>query len=206
MSKMKFIPLAVLALSITACGGTKNRGLETVHQPVVTKTHYTYDVPGGMSGDDARRLADWFASLKVGYGDRISIDDPDGNLGARDEVAAIAARFGLLIDQVAPITQGALEAGSARVVVSRTKAEVPGCPDWSRSSQPEFGSNAMSNYGCATNSNLAAMVANPEDLLQGRTGSGPSDSDTSNKAIKSYRTAPPTGLQGLKNQTTKGGQ
>ena len=30
----------------------------------------------------------------------------------------------------------------------------------------------MSNFGCAVNGNLAAMVANPSDLVHGREGSG----------------------------------
>ena len=51
----------------------------------------------------------------------------------------------------------------------------------------------MSNYGCAVNGNLAAMVANPEDLIHGRDGSGVGDAMTSTKAVQSYRKPAPTG-------------
>ena len=33
---------------------------------------------------------------------------------------------------------------------------------------PTSTTSSMSNYGCAVNSNLAAMIANPEDLVHGR--------------------------------------
>ncbi len=202
MRNIRLLPLLALGLSLAACGGTKNRGLESVHQPVVTRTDYVYDVPAGLNGEDERRLSGWLESLRVGYGDRISVDDPSGNPASRNGVAAVAARYGLLVDEAAPVTEGEVAPGTFRVIVSRSKAEVPGCPDWSRASQPEFGANTMSNYGCATNANLAAMVANPEDLIIGR-GSSVADAQTAGKAIKSYRTLPPTGAQGLSKENTR---
>ena len=51
----------------------------------------------------------------------------------------------------------------------------------------------MSNFGCAVNGNLAAMVANPQDLVHGREGSGVGDNRTAVKAIDTYRKAAPTG-------------
>lgn len=206
MRHIAFAPLVALGLSLTACGGTNNRGLETVHQPVVTRTNFVYDVPASVSGEDSARLTDWFESIGVGYGDRIAVDDPHGNPGARTEIGELAAQYGLLIDRNAPITPGAVAPGSVRVIVSRSRAEVPGCPDWSRDSASEFSAAAMSNYGCATNSNLAAMVANPDDLILGQSGEGAgSDARTAAKAIRVYRESVPTGTQGLKAPGTRGG-
>ena len=87
----------------------------------------------------------------------------------------------------------------------RAKATVPGCPDWSRPSEPNFNSHNASNYGCAINGNLAAMVADPQDLILGRGGDRASDASTSGKAIKTYRDRKPTGEQGLKSESSKGG-
>lgn len=207
MRRIALAPLAMLGLTLAACGGTKNRGLETVHQPVVTRTNFVYDVPASVSGDESARLTDWFESIGVGYGDKIAVDDPDGSYGARERIAELAAKYGLLVDRNAPITPGAIAPGSVRVVVSRSRAEVPGCPDWSRDSGNEFSAAAMSNYGCATNSNLSAMVANPEDLIMGQSGEGAgSDARAAAKAIKIYRESVPTGTQGLKAPGTRGGQ
>ena len=61
------------------------------------------------------------------------------------------------------------------------------------------------NYGCATNGNLAIMVANPEDLITGQRGTGETAVVTSTKAIDSYRGLKPTGEAGLtETSTTKG--
>ena len=63
----------------------------------------------------------------------------------------------------------------------------------------------MPGYGCAVNGNLAAMIANPEDLVHGREGSGLSDALTLTKAVESYRSMKPTGEGGLKDISTKKG-
>lgn len=190
MRSTTLLPFVALSLALGGCGGTQNRGLESVHQPVVSRTDYVYDAPARLTFDDRQRLEGWLQTLKFGYGDRIAVDDPSSDPAARDEVARIAARYGVLLTNTAPVTQGELAPGTFRVVVSRARAEVPGCPDWSRTSQPEFNSNSMSNYGCAMNANLAAMVADPEDLVHGREAGGPNDVQTSGKAIKGYRAAP----------------
>ena len=115
---------------------------------------------------------------------------------ARDDVARVAGQYGLLVSNGAPVTAGAVPPGTVRVVVSRTRAEVPNCPNWSVPSQPNFNNRTMSNFGCAVNSNLAAMVANPEDLIHGREGSGVGDSRDRDQGVDVYRTAAPTGNQG----------
>jgi pilus assembly protein CpaD len=209
MKARTFLPLIALGLAVTACGGTQNRGLESVHQPVVSRADYAFDLGagnGGIEGQEMSRLAGWFDALQLGYGDRVSVDLPGGydSSGAREQVAAVAARYGLLLQDNAPITAGDVPIGSVRVVVSRLKATVPGCPDHSRSMDINFNEHSSSNFGCAINSNLAAMVANPEDLVRGQPGSGTSGGATSSKAIKTYREAAPTGTQGLKRESAGG--
>jgi pilus assembly protein CpaD len=61
----------------------------------------------------------------------------------------------------------------------------------------------MSNFGCGVNSNIAAMVADPVDLIHGREGAAAVDAATAAKAVQMYRNAPPTGTQGLKDVNTK---
>jgi pilus assembly protein CpaD len=204
MRAVKLLPL--LALTALAGCGTDNRGLESVHQPVVHRTDYVYDVPAsGLSATDRERLDGWFQTLRVGYGDKIAIDGAD--TGSRRDIQVLAARYGLLLADTAPVTAGEIGPGQVRVVVSRAVADVPGCPDWSRKSQPNLNSHTMSNYGCAMNSNLAAMVANPEDLVRGRSDGGVADASTGGRAIKELRKATPTGAGGgpLKNESTRNG-
>lgn len=183
------------------------RGVEPVNVPVVSRADYALDLaaPGGsLPSSEAGRLDGWFRSLQLGYGDNIYVDGPDA-YGARSDVARVAGRYGMLVSSGAPVTTGDIAPGSVRVVVSRTRASVPNCPNWSEASQPNLNNNSMSNLGCAVNANLAAMVANPEDLVHGREGSGLGDALTATKAVDSYRKATPTGTKGLQELNTKKG-
>lgn len=207
-STARIVTALAPALLLGACGGTQNRGVESVHQPVVSRTDYIFDVNtsgSGLAPGERQRLAGWMASLRLGYGDKVSIDDPNPyGSGVREQVSAEVAHYGLLLSEEAPVTDAPVPSGTARIVISRMKATVPGCPDFSRASQPEFDSNTSSNQGCAVNSNLAAMVANPADLVRGQPGADSNDPSLSTKAIDSYRKAPPTGAGGLKSESAGG--
>jgi pilus assembly protein CpaD len=201
-------PALTLALAAGLGGCATHRGLESLNQPVVSRTNYTLDLAsygGGLSLPEQRRLAGWFEALNLRYGDRISVDDPSGSGENREAVAAIAARHGLLVNYDAPVTNGQIAPGNVRVVVSRSSATVPNCPNWSSKSETNLNNATYSNYGCAVNSNLAAMVADPEHLLHGAQGTGETVVLTSSKAIDSYRVAKPTGELGLKQTSTENG-
>ncbi|MCA1661455.1 MAG: CpaD family pilus assembly protein [Novosphingobium sp.] len=202
-------PALTLALGAGLAGCATNRSLESVHQPVVSRSNFTLDVAtygGALALPEQRRLAGWFDALDLRYGDRVSVDDPSGSGATREAVAALAARHGLLVSDDAPVTAGAIPPGAARVVVSRSSATVPGCPDWSSKSDTNLNNATYSNYGCAANSNLAAMVADPEHLLRGANGTGETVVMSSSKAIDSYREQKPTGEKGLKQNSTEGGK
>ena len=183
------------ALLLGGCMGTQNRGLESVHQPVVSRQDYALDVRtagDALAPGEAARLNGWMAAMKLRYGDKIALDDPIGYRGARYDVARVAASYGLLVDADRPITATPVAPGTIRVVISRTQASVPGCPDWSRNASHEFNSNTSSNFGCAINASLAAMVASPEDLVHGQSV-GTTDPARSGKAIEALRKAAPSG-------------
>ena len=202
-------PCVAPVLLLTGCAGTVNRGVESVHQPVVSRTDYAFDVNtdgSRLAAGEAQRLAGWMETLRVGYGDSVSIDAPMAyDTAARADVARVVAHYGLLLADRAPVTTASVTPGTIRVVVSRMHAQVPHCPDYTRNSEPDFGNNAWSNYGCATNSNLAAMVAKPEDLIRGQPGTGVNDPAIGTKAIDAFRKAPNTGTGDLKTQSTTQG-
>ena len=199
-----------LGLLLAGCGGMPtNRSLESVHQPVVERTNYTLDLttgPGGLSIPEQRRLAGWFEALDLRYGDRIAIDDPLDSGATRTAVEAVVSSHGLLVGSGTPVTPGVVNAGTVRVIVTRSSATVPGCPDWSAKSDGNLNNATSTNYGCAVNSNLAAMVADPEHLIQGAKGSAQTVVMRSNKAIETYRDAAPTGEKGLKQVSSEGGK
>lgn len=209
MHKSFFILAA--ATSLTACVHTEpnmaSRGVEPINVPVVTHTTYVFDAAatdGSLGSTERARLDGWFAGLDLGYGDSVYVD---GNYAdaARRDVASVAGKYGLLVSQGSPVTAGEVAPGSVRVVVDRARASVPNCPNWSHPSERTLDNEQMSNYGCGVNGALAAMVANPDDLVHGREGGSVVDATTATKAIETYRKATPTGNGGLQSVSTKKG-
>ena len=213
-SLLAAVKVALLATALAGCTidpsvDRPGQGVAVVNVPVVERQDLTFDLaaPDGMlASGEAGRLDAWFRGLGLGYGDAVAIDGPADVLGVRSDVGQLASRYGLLLSDAAPITSGAVAPGTVRVVVSRTTASVPGCPNWGEGGGRENWQNeTMPGFGCAVNSNLAAMVANPTDLVFGREGSGVVDAVTSRKAVDAYRAARTTGEGGLKEIMTKKG-
>ena len=211
--RSKFGLVLIASAALAGCsyhaekGNLADRGVEPVNVPVVTRADYVFDAaaPGGsLAPAEKARLDAWFRGLDLGYGDSIYVDAPYAE-SARYEVNQVAGNYGMMVQPGAPVTAGAVAPGSVRVIVSRTRAEVPGCPNWHDPSQPNYNNRMMSNFGCGVNSNLAAMVANPEDLVHGQEGSGLGNTQTNTKAIILYKTTPPTGSKGLQSVNVKGG-
>jgi len=202
--------LIFCAAALTACQHVPydqpDRGMAAVNVPVVSRSDYALDVAapdGSLPSSEAARLDAWFRSLQLGYGDSIYVDGAYSD-AARNDVARVAGQYGLLLSNGAPVTQGTVPPGSVRVVVSRTRAEVPNCPNWSLPASPNYNNRSMSNFGCAVSSNTAAMMANPEDLVHGREGSSVVDANTATRGVSLYRSTAPTGKSGLQDINTKG--
>ena len=154
-------------------GTQADRGVASVNVPVVTRADYVFDAaaPGGALAPGeaaaARRLVPrprpWLRRHDLR---RRRLCRPARAPRSRGSPATMACW-----SRPAPRSPPAwFQPGTVRVVVSRNRAAVPDCPNWSRPSQPDFENQSMSNFGCAVNTNLAAMVANPEDLIHGREG------------------------------------
>lgn len=178
------------------------RGVEPKHQPVVERTDFVFDVAADSSGalapSEQKRLSTWFKALNLRYGDHVSLAGADdGALAMRDGIADVVGRYGLLIEGEAPATAGAAPAGGMRIVVSRSIASVPECPSWRDKSEADFTGGLSDNYGCAMASNLAAMIADPRDLVEGRTPGVDTKGVVSGKAIKAYTDKAPSGAGAL---------
>jgi pilus assembly protein CpaD len=185
--------LIAASLGLAGCGTLPtNTSMYSVHQPVVERTNYAIDLAADGSGiafADQKRLNAWFEALDLRYGDRISIDSGGGygNDDAARDVRAAAAERGIMVTEGAPATPSVITPGNIRVVVTRSHASVPSCPNHSTTHDRNFNAGNNSNYGCAMNSNLAAMVADPEDLVRGRDNKR-LDSNSGKAAVNAYKT------------------
>lgn len=205
----------VFVAPLTACAGD-NRGVETVHQPVVTRSQTSLDLlasADGLAGGEAQRLRAWIDGLRLAQDDVVAIDDPngvnDGGGRVRADVAAVTGRYGLRLSHAAPAADAttAVAPGTVRIVVERTRAGVPSCDvQRSRGDLVNFDAHVSSDFGCAINGNLAAMVADPADLVRGKSDTGAPDLWAPNKALGAYRKATQTGGGGvtIKNESSGG--
>ena len=211
MKKIATWTVLACAISLGGCTGAaySNRSLESVHQPVVRNNLYQFDVAianGELPPSEQGRLQGWLDAMGVRYGDRIAVEDPSayGATSAQATVRSMVERRGLLLSREVPVTTGAVPEGHLRVVVTRASASVPGCPNWESKSSLNPANATSSNYGCATNGNLAAMVADPNDLIKGTRDTG-HDPVAATRAIQTYRTKPQTGAGELSKTSTSGG-
>ncbi len=198
---MRNINLAILtgtALALSACmgiggdGAKLNRSVDNVHQPIVERSQFVIDLNidavNGISPNEAERLDQWLGMLDVGYGDRVAVDfgSSYGNRRAEESIAQLAAKRGLLLSDAPPILSTPYVPGTARVVITRSTARVDGCPNWDKKAASNLVGSTHTNYGCATSSNIAAMIADPEDLARGR-GSLSDDPRGGVRAIQDYQ-------------------
>ena len=180
-----------LGLGLSACGDMPtNTSLYSVKQPIIERDNYTLDLRsdgGSLSIPEQRRLAAWFETMDLRYGDRVSIDDPSQAPATRTAVADLAGRHGILIADGAPETVGFVDPGTIRVVITRSSAHVPGCPSWSGQTSTNWTNGTHDGFGCSINGNMAAMIANPEHLIKGEEADDETYVSNRNKAINTYR-------------------
>jgi pilus assembly protein CpaD len=163
--------LASLAACSTANNGSRdNAGLDSMHKATVTLQETSHPVSfsnSKLSANEEASLSAFISSSGLRYADRLTLrtSEPNMSVGYRNAINAVLGRFGLAIGNVE--TTLGLQSGSAILAVSRPTVTLPACGTHSGPNVANVNNENMSNYGCATRSNLAAMVANPADLISG---------------------------------------
>jgi pilus assembly protein CpaD len=123
-----------------------------------------------LSADDSERLLR-FANHARSEASEITVSYPSGSLAARataQEIERILTRGGISRKSIHVTHYD----GMARVVALsylRKVAVTEPCGNWSRNIANDGANEAYPNFGCTAQHNLAAMVANPEDLRKPRT-------------------------------------
>lgn len=189
-AKTKFLAtgLTVAAMSVTACQGAPKGPRDWVTSPldanrvsVERKTELLeIDLPASRTAlleKDRKTISafiDRYAS--VGEGDLIvtsPVGAANGQLALQSlaDVRAIAYARGLEYDSIRVRTYDASAVSAAPMVIGfeRYEAIAPDCPLLSQVDMSDISNNAeLPIFGCAVNTNLAAMIANPSDLAGDR--------------------------------------
>lgn len=148
-----------------------------------------------LSDAERARLHRFLARHDAGYGDRIRVGsraNPVIGLDIRHasrreatvtaELRRLEFKPGLLPEGPA----GTDSDDSILIEIGRHVVVPPDCPDWTKRADGDPANRRSSNFGCATAVNLGLMVADPGDLMRGRTA-GPADGAVGARRYKSYR-------------------
>lgn len=166
----------------------------------VAKGPVKFDVPtskGALNAQQKDTIVRFAQQAKSNYASTIHVRRPSGG-GRGASVASAIKRT--LIKQGLPesmIVLGTYEAAAdAPVVVSyiRTWAVTQECGNWDEDLAITFSNSGYDNFGCSVQNNVAALVANPNDLVMPRTET-PSDPTRRSKVLSDYRDAVPTNTQ-----------
>ena len=210
MPLTRIIP-AALVLSAALVAGCANRDATTTtsipddyrtrHPIVLTEAEHTLDVPVASGDrsltlsmrDNIRGFAQDYASKSKGT---VQIMVPQGSMNAgaaavlRKDIRATLVQAGVPAKRIIQTSYAAAGQGDAapiRLAFVSTTAKTNTCGQWPE----DLTLNTMENrqyynFGCATQANLAAQIANPMDLV-GPRGMTPIDAERRGTAIQDYR-------------------
>lgn len=199
------------ALALTGCathskdhfvvGGTSNQTYKTRHPIVLDEKEQTLDIPVGAESFGLPRaslsaIEGYASNFKGGASGVITVMLPKGSANQRAAkhvlpqiVDAVTSR-GIQRSRMRMTHYDATRHGSSapvRLSYMAVKAGVTGCGRWDGDlAANNIENRNYTNFGCATQANLAAQLANPADLLAPR-GSTPVDATRRSNVIEAYR-------------------
>lgn len=201
--------LAVSAVSLTACGANQDRlstgalpdDYRTRHPIMIAEAEHTIDIPVA-SGDIRLQQGtrDVISGFAADYANSssgpINILLPSGSSNAHAAHAVRREIRGLFVSSGIPASrlfETSYQAGShgdaapIRLSYHAITAKTEPCGNWPSDLISNTSQNRnYENFGCASQSNLAAQIANPADLIAPRKMS-PIDAARRGQVIKDYR-------------------
>jgi pilus assembly protein CpaD len=215
----RFMLVSLVAVSLFGCRTTDDTGAHVAgwtlvdasqRNPIIVSQQpatLSIRVPSGSQGlspSQTAQVSEFLAHYR-------RLDSGNSKLviavpsGSPNETAAMRAaanlremvrEFGFSESTVAMQPYGGGRDASApiRIAYLRYVAEAPECGNWPTNLAYEPRALAYPNFGCAQQANLAAMIANPADLLGPRT-MAPADADRRAVVMDKYRQGKATGAE-----------
>ncbi len=205
---LRLSALGLAAMVLQACGtphddlktGAIPDDYRTRHPISLAEVQQTIDIPVA-SGD--RSLSIGAQDVISGFLDEarrqssgvLTIQYPSGSVnaaaaqGLRRQFRQLAIQSGIPPQRIAEVTyQAAPDGGLApvRMAFNSVKATTEQCGQWPSDILHDSENRNWENFGCATQSNLAAQIANPTDLVAPRIMT-PIDAKRRTTVIGNYR-------------------
>ncbi len=172
-SRVPQILFAAAALTLAACQPTltewtASESPKTIDVQRLSGSLNLAVAGAALTADQAGQIDGFLSRQGNLFNLRVTLASRDGqadNLGAVEQF--------LIGRGVRPshITRGTMPlsgAGNVEIVAEHYVSAPPSCPDWTHANILDGTNSNSSNFGCATASNLARMVADPRDLVVGR--------------------------------------
>lgn len=206
--RLRLASVALLVAAVTGCANRDDMTTGSVHDDyrqrhpiVLTQASHNVDIPVAASD---RRLTqgtrDMIRGFVQDYKARatgsVEILTPQGSMNGqaiadvrhqvRQELVASGIPSRRIVDSFYP-AGGAGDAAPIRLQFMATTAVTNACGQWPEDlADKPFDNQNYYNFGCASQSNLAAQVANPTDLVAPRAQT-PIDAEQRGKVISDYR-------------------
>lgn len=158
----------------------------------------------GLSPDDEAHFSD-FVRAYLAYGSgSISISAPRG-AGSTDAIHYFGERLASMGVPEDRILAGTHETADGDTSVEfgyiSYTAHTDPCGDWSKNAGDTSSNLPMPNLGCASQHNLAAMIADPRDLVEPQP-QGPAEAARRSTVMGNYVKGQPTAAQKTSDQST----
>lgn len=174
-------------------------------QPHYVEAGFTAPAPqGGLNPADSKRFGHFVADyLDHGHG-TISVSVPDGPAAASliayfgEKLASLGVpRERILVGSYAAEEDAPVKLGYLDYAIKSDP-----CGDWSDNNAFTLTNRPMTNFGCATQHNIAVQLANPKDLVSPQTGTSP-DAARRTAVLDKYEKGTSTGTEKPSGQSAK---
>jgi len=157
----------------------------------------------GMSTEDAAKFDAFLADYRVHGNGALGISVPSGapSRAAITFFGERAAATGISRDKILVSTHDVAN-GDTRVDLNYIAytAHTQACGDWSENEAFVMENHTLKNFGCSVQQNIAAMVADPRDLL-GPGAMGPVDTNRVGTVVTNYELGKPTAAEKTEDQS-----
>jgi len=195
--------VALTALCVAGCA------IPTVKDPAYTEDYrYRYPItvapemrtlripyagPGAsMDLETQAQLRQFVHEYRNNGAGALSVSTGEGQEHVALEFAGHVTELGVPRDRILLGTNAALETASeVEIGFISYMAETKPCGDWSENVATTHQNSPFPNLGCATQNNLAVMVADPRDLM-GPQPMDPGDTQRRMTVLEKYRAGEPT--------------
>ena len=181
-SSLVALPLALIAGACSSSFESRYQAALPIEQrhPIEVKAEVTTlavgtDTAGRLTGRSQSEVAGFLQGYNADGGTTLEIQSPSSARWTKQtegEVREIAALYGVPSNRirVTQVVPGPGDYPGLKLAYGRYVASVPSCenPDWSENLAMTWDNTSYSNLGCSMQKNMAAMAADPRDLVRAR--------------------------------------